>query len=271
MLEARDVHLRRGGRTVLEGVSLGLRPGELVAVVGPNGAGKSSLFAVLAGDLRPERGEALLDGRRLSTFTAAALAAERAALEQTPAIAAPFTVAELVALGMAAVPRAAFDEAALAGRAMAAAGVTALASRPADRLSGGERARAHLARVLAQLWAGRAAGAGQFLLLDEPTASLDLGHQIEAMRAARSEAAAGAGVLAVLHDLNLAAAFADRVVLLCAGRVAAAGTPVEVLEARRLSAVYGAPILVQRSPGSLRIVPDLPRLQGSESKPGGPG
>jgi iron complex transport system ATP-binding protein len=161
-------------------------------------------------------------------------------------------------LGLAAVPRAAVDEAAVAASAMAAAGVAGLAQRRADRLSGGERARAHLARVLAQLWTGRAAGGGRFLLLDEPTASLDLAHQIAVMRVARAEAAAGTGVLAVLHDLNLAAAFADRVLLIAEGRAVAEGLPQAVLEARRLSHVYGAPIAVERGrSGALRITPDL--------------
>jgi iron complex transport system ATP-binding protein len=260
MLEARDVHLSRGGRPVLAGVGLGLRPGELVALVGPNGAGKSSLFAVLAGEIRPDRGSVTLDGRPLADFPAAALAAERAALEQAPSLAAPFSVAELVRLGMAAVPRADIDEGEIAARAMAAAGIAGLAARPADRLSGGERARAHLARVLAQLWAGRAAGGGRLLLLDEPTASLDLAHQVALMAAIRAEALGGAAVLAVLHDLNLAAAFADRTVLLSGGRVAATGASAAVLNARLLSAVYGAPISVERtSGGSLRIVPALPR------------
>ncbi len=140
---------------------------------------------------------------------------------------------------------------------MTAAGIVALAGRAADRLSGGKRARAHLARVLAQLWAGRAAGDGRFLLLDEPTVSLDLGHQVDAMRVARAEAAAGAGVLAVLHDLNLAAAFADRIVLLSEGRIMAAGAPADVLDAGLLSSVYRAPILVQKAQGGLRIIPDL--------------
>lgn len=256
MLEARAVTLRRGGRPVLAGVSLALGPGELVALCGPNGAGKSSLFALLAGEILPDAGAVTLDGRPLADFTAAALAAERAALEQSPSLSAPFTVRQLVALGLAAVPRVALDEAALVARAIAAAGVADLADRPADRLSGGERARAHLARVLAQIWAGRAAGRGRFLLLDEPTASLDIAHQIALMEAARAEAAAGAGVLVVLHDLNLAAAFATRVALLHDGRVEAAGPPAAVFETARLSRVYDTPIIAEATPRGLRIMPE---------------
>jgi len=260
MLEARGVVLTRGGRQVLDRVDVVLRPGELLAVVGPNGAGKSSLFSVLAGELRPASGLALLDGRPMSGLPAATLAAERAALEQAPSLAAPFTVAELVALGMAAVPRAEVDEQALAARALAAVEIAALAERPADRLSGGERARAHLARVLAQLWAGRTGGGGRYLLLDEPTASLDLAHQVAVMRVARGESEAGAGVLAVLHDLNLAAAFADRVLLLDHGSVVAEGTAASVFQGDRLSEVYRATIDVERSAsGNLRILPDYAR------------
>ena len=244
------------GGSCFPALTSALRPGELLALVGPNGAGKSSLFSVLAGELRPHRGAVELEGRPLSAMGAAELAVERAALEQAPSLSAPFTVSALVALGMGAVPRAMVDEAAIAARAMAAAGIAHLAGRPADRLSGGERARAHLARVLAQLWTGRAAGGGRYLLLDEPTASLDIAHQVAVMRVARGEARAGAGVLAVLHDLNLAAGFADRVLLMAGGRAAAEGEPAAVLDAALLSEVYGTPIAVERVAGGRpRVVP----------------
>jgi iron complex transport system ATP-binding protein len=141
---------------------------------------------------------------------------------------------------------------------MAAAGVAPFAARPATALSGGEQARCHLARALAQLSAGRAAGHGRWLLLDEPTASLDLAHQIAVLRTVRAEVGCGAGVLAVLHDLNLAAAFADRVALMAAGRVIDVGPPAQVLTADALSALYRSPIAVERSrTGGLRIVPDI--------------
>ena len=257
MLEARGVSVVRGGRRVLEDVSLKVIPGEFVALCGPNGAGKSSLLAVLAGELRPGMGEASLDGRPLSRLPAAALAAERAVLEQVPSLAAAFTVAALVDLGLSLVPRADIDAGALRERALRAAGVEGLATRAVDRLSGGERARAHLARVLVQLWAGRATGGGRYLLLDEPTASLDIAHQLAVMRAARVEAGAGAGVLCVLHDLNLAAAFADRVVLMQAGRIVADGAPEDALDAQRLSGVYASPIAVERTARGLRVFPEM--------------
>jgi iron complex transport system ATP-binding protein len=257
VLEARDVRLRRSGRLALDGASVTVAPGELVALCGPNGAGKSSLLAVLAGDLRPETSEARIDGEPVAALSPRALALRRAVLEQAPTLAAPFTVAELVALGAELAPLAA-DAAALTRAAMAAAGVAAFADRPATALSGGEQARCHLARALAQLAAGRAAGHGRWLLLDEPTASLDLAHQIAVLRAVRAEVDRGAGVLAVLHDLNLAAAFADRVALMAAGRVVADGPPAQVLTAEALSALYQSPIAVEQGRGgALRIVPDI--------------
>ena len=258
MLEARDVSLRRGGRLALEGVSLAVRPGAVLALCGPNGAGKSSLLALLAGDLRPEIGTVTLDGAALAGLGAEALARLRAVLEQSPSLSAPFPVRDLVALGLGTVPMSPADADAIVGRAMRATGVESLEGRPADRLSGGERARVHLARALAQLEAGRRTGGGRCLLLDEPTASLDLAHQVAVMRAVRAVADEGAGVLAVLHDLNLAGAFADRVALLDRGRVAAEGAPAEVFGAARLSAVYGAPVAVSRtSGGGLRVAPDF--------------
>jgi iron complex transport system ATP-binding protein len=256
MLEARGVCLRRGGRSVLHDVSVSLAPAALVAVVGPNGAGKSSLLGILAGEICPDHGAATLDGRLLQSFSAAELAARRAVLEQSPSVFAPFTVAELVALGTLMVPRASTREPDLVARAMAIADIGDLASRPADRLSGGERARAHFARVLAQVWAGRAAGMGRFLLLDEPTASLDLSHQITLMNAARAASRNGVGVLAVLHDLNLAAAYCDHVVLLANGACVSQGSPRMVFDAARLTAVYRTPVSVSRMPdGQLQILP----------------
>lgn len=258
MLDARGLALTRSGRQVLRDLSLSARPGELLALCGPNGAGKSTLLGMLAGDIRPDVGSIHLDGIPLASLSPRALARRRAALEQAPELAAPFQVRELVMLGLSSMPEIAPRDAALiVARAMQDTGVENMAGRPADRLSGGERARAHLARALAQLAGGRALGHGAgWLLLDEPTASLDLGRQAEAMRAARAAADRGAGVIAALHDLNLAAAFADRVALIAGGALVAFAPPAEALDQELLSSVYAAPVEVRRAAsGALRIVP----------------
>ncbi len=222
----------RGGRTVLSDVSLTLSAGEVVAVVGPNGAGKSTLVGLLAGDLPAAAGTVSLDGRPVGGWRPAELALRRAVLPQETSVAFPFTVAQVVAMGRAPwarTARASEDEEAVA-EAMAATSVTSFAGRTFGTLSGGERARVALARVLAQRT--------PVILLDEPTAALDLRHQDVVLSVVAARAASGAGVLAVLHDLNLAAAYADRVVVVGNGRVLACGAPGSVLTGELLSDVY---------------------------------
>ncbi|MEM9781244.1 MAG: heme ABC transporter ATP-binding protein [Pseudomonadota bacterium] len=257
MLEARSISLRLGGRRVLEGVSIALQPGRVTAVVGPNGAGKSTLLGCLTGALRPESGTVRIDGDDPVALGPAALGLRRAVLDQTPAIAAAFTLAELVELG---IPRriAPADTRRIVARAAAAVGLEDYQTRRVDRLSGGERHRAHMARTLAQLWAGQALGdhgqGGRWLLLDEPTASLDLRHQQAVLRAARDAAAEGAGVLVILHDLTLAAAIADRIAVMDRGRLVAEGTVDEVMTPERLSPVYGIDIAVTEPVPGVRAV-----------------
>lgn len=239
MLAAEAVWLRRGGRPVLQGVSLTVRPGELVAVVGPNGAGKSSLLQLLAGTLAPDRGELRLGDRRLSDWPGEALARRRAVLPQSPSLAFPFTVLEVVLLGRSAWGGDGEANLAAAAWALAETGLAAFAERRYTELSGGERQRVQLARVLAQLGPPRGGEWERYLLLDEPTNNLDLQHQRGLMQTARRLAAGGFGVLAVLHDLNVAALCADRLCLLSEGRVAAAGTAETVLSAEALAGAYG--------------------------------
>lgn len=254
MLEARGLSLSLGRSSVLKDVELRARPGRVLAILGPNGAGKSSLLACLSGALAPTEGVALLDGRPAGKWSPAELALRRAFLEQSPELRAPFTVADLARL---AIPRDLPPESAeaLAASALAQVGLEPLARRVATTLSGGERHRAHLARVLAQLDAGRRLGHSGWLLLDEPTASLDLAHQTTVMAAAARASADGAGVVAVLHDLSLAAAWADDVVLMKSGRVLAAGAPEALLTRETLSALYDAPIGVGRIEGALVVAP----------------
>lgn len=262
MLEARGLTLRLGGRLVLDRADFAARPGEVTAVVGPNGAGKSTLLACLSGALRPE-GAVRMAGVDPASATPAELARLRAVLEQTPALGAPFPVRALAAL---AIPReiAPDDADRIVRVALDRMGLTRFAERPATELSGGERHRAHMARALAQLAAGRLLGGGRWLLLDEPTASLDLAHQSAAMRAARAAAQDGAGVVAVLHDLGLAAAFADRVAVMQAGRIVADGPPRAIFTPERLSQVYGLPVAVADIAGALTVAPlhNPPNQQG---------
>ena len=255
MLEAEGISVRLSGRTVLQDINLQVTPGEIVAIVGPNGAGKSTLLSCLSGALVPAGGAVRIDGEAPAGLSAAELARRRAVLEQTPECGLPFRLCDLVGLAIpAAVPPAEAHH--IATAAMAALEIGALAERNLDQLSGGERHRAHMARALAQLAAGRYFGGGRWLLLDEPTASLDLRHQASVLKAARRAAAEGAGVLAVLHDLTLAAAAADRIAIIHAGRLAVTGTPREVLVPERLSRIYGLPITVlESSPDKLAVIP----------------
>lgn len=236
--------VRRGERVVLDGVDLEVRVGEVLALVGPNGAGKSTLLAALAGDHPVAAGEVTVGDRPLAEFSAAALARRRAVLPQQHAVGFAFTALQVVRMGRAVwarTDRSREDETTVAA-ALAEADVTHLAHRPFPALSGGERARVALARVLAQ--------DTQTLLLDEPTAALDLGHQETVMQVVRGRADAGTAVVVVLHDLNLAAAYADRVCVLAGGRVAADGPPAQVLTGELLTRVYHYPVRVHPHPGT---------------------
>lgn len=247
------------GRVVLEGVSLEVRQGEVLALVGPNGAGKSTLLAVLSGERRPDAGAVTLDGRPLGEFAPLELARRRAVLTQENGLSFPFRVREVIEMGRspwARTPELDDDDRALA-EAAAQADVVHLLDRRFTELSGGERARVSLARVLAQQTG--------IVLLDEPTAALDLRHQEDVLAIARRLAAAGRAVVVVLHDLSLAGAVADRVGLLSAGRLVALGSPREVLTASGLSAVYGVEVEVLDRDGTLLVVPLRARPAGNQT------
>jgi iron complex transport system ATP-binding protein len=252
-LAAYDVTVRPGAAPapILDDADLELHAGEVHALVGPNGAGKSTLFGVLAGDILPASGVVDLDGAPLASIPPKDLARQRAVLLQQNAVAFAFTVEQVVRMGRAPwarTPREETDDESVAA-AMAATDITALRDRTVRSLSGGERARVALARVLAQ-------DAG-ILLLDEPTAALDLRHQEDVLRLTRDRAAAGAAVALVVHDLNAALAYSDRATLLSRGRVVATGAPAEVLTAERIEDVYGQPVDILTHPvtGTGVVVP----------------
>jgi iron complex transport system ATP-binding protein len=243
-LVAERVSVSIDGAHLLTDVSFTAAPGRVHSLIGPNGAGKSTLLGVLAGDRRPDRGRVLLRDRPLEDWPLRELARARAVLTQEHGVTFSFRSREIVEMGRhpwARTPAEDDDEREI-DRAMAVTDVAHLADRPVTHLSGGEKARVALARVLAQR--------ASVLLLDEPTAALDLRHQEDVLRLARTQAAEGDAVVVVLHDLNLAAAYSDEITLLRHGRVAAHGTPAEVLTAERIEDVYGQPVEVVEHPRS---------------------
>lgn len=245
MLRTQNLHIRRGRKLVLTDITLELRPGEVLGVLGPNGAGKSTLLGALGGELHADRPSVWLDDRELREWTGARRAQRLAVLPQVSTLDFAFCVEEVV--GMGRLPhqsgRVRDDEIVLA--ALHAADAGHLMGRSYLALSGGERQRVHLARVLAQLWPGEA---GQTLLLDEPTSMLDPLHQHTTLQAVREFADRGAAVLVILHDLNLAARYCDRLLLLEGGRPVALDTPERVLRPEPLKAVFGLDVLVQQHP-----------------------
>lgn len=239
-LVAQGVCVMAGTALLVHDVDLHLPAGEVGVLLGPNGAGKSTLLSVLAGLRRPQAGMVRIDGQPLTAQSAAELARRRSMLAQDTSVAFDFKVRELVELGR--YPHRLHpsrDESDIVNQAMACADVTHLADRQAQGLSGGERARVQLARALAQVWEAPADDASRWLLLDEPTAALDLRHQHETLATVRRWAREqGTGVLAVLHDLNLALRYADRVWVLDHGRLQAAGHPAKVLTPDLLQRVW---------------------------------
>lgn len=245
-LALHDAVLLRGGRRVLNRVSLSLAPGEVVGVLGANGAGKSSLVGALAGDLTLQAGRALLAGQPIAKCSLAQLARQRAVLVQQTALPFDLRVSDIVRMG--AYPFAGLGAAALArvvNEALALAGLPDMHDRHYLDLSGGEQQRVQYARVLVQCRAAREPGDSRYLLLDEPTASQDPAHQQHVLRVASGLAhVERVGVLVVLHDVNLAARWCNRILLLAGGQCVAEGTPAAVLTPVNLQRVYGVPALV---------------------------
>lgn len=253
-LVAESVHLMRGGRRVLQDVNLRARPGRVLVLIGPNGAGKSSLLSVLAGLLAPSLGSVTLDGCVLTRWAPDALARRRAMLSQQVQLGFAFRADEVVQLGRSPHVPGRERDGDIVDAALRAAHAWHLRERLYPQLSGGEKQRVQLARVLAQVWDARDSPA--WLLLDEPEAGLDIAHQHFILQRARAMAQQGFGVIAVLHDLNLAARYADEVALLAQGRVLRHGSPRHALDPEVLSTVYGLPLRRERiEHGGWMLVP----------------
>ena len=246
-----------GGKDVLRGVSFELRPGEVLGLLGRNGVGKTTLLRAAAGVLEPSGGDVRLGGRKLSAYSRRELARAIAVVPQDLHVPFPFRAGEVVLMGRAPhQPLFGFDGDRDVDRVLAAMermGVSELADRPIFELSGGERQLVMFARALAQ--------EPELLLLDEPTAFLDLRHRLEVLQVVRELASQGRSALVVSHDLGLAARACDRLLLLAGGRVAASGPPREVLTPEVLRRVFGIDAeLVGAPDGSLLVVPRLTPL-----------
>jgi iron complex transport system ATP-binding protein len=256
LLETRGLVVRYGrGRPALDGVTCAARGGDLLAVVGPNGSGKTTLVRVISGLLRPESGEVTVDGRPLARWKRAELAGALAVVSQGETVTFPLRVDETVMLGRYArlgplASPGSGDHAAVA-QALARCDVAGLAGRTIDTLSGGEWQRVRLARALAQ--------EPRILVLDEPTTSLDVRHEMELFELVRRLVDVGLAGLVITHHINLAARYADRILLLSAGRVAAEGSPETVLREETLRAVFDWPVAVTAwGDGSPQVVPLRP-------------
>ncbi|MBM1170538.1 ABC transporter ATP-binding protein [Microvirga arabica] len=253
-LEISSLSVDLGIRRVLQGIDLSLEPGRLTALIGPNGAGKTTLLRAMAGLVRPSAGEVALNGIAVARMGASERARSIAYLPQGGGVAWPLPVASVVALGR--LPhREEPDRLPAHGReAVAAAllsvGLRGFETRPATALSGGERARMLLARAFATQ--------APVLLADEPVAALDPRHQLIVLDGLKAHARAGATVVAILHDLNLAARFADRIVLLDQGKHEASGPPEAVLTEARLASSFGIRASVATEEGRLLVVPHSP-------------
>jgi iron complex transport system ATP-binding protein len=256
-LSMRGIEVALGGSPVLRGVDLDVHRGEVLALVGPNGAGKSTLLAVASGDLDADAGSVSLLGEDLAGLAPRRAARLRSVLLQEQRVAFGFTGYEVVEMGRTPWyrhPEEDRDEIAI-DLAMKRTDVTAFAERRYPTLSGGEKSRVSLARVLAQ--------ESLVVLLDEPTAALDIRHQEQVLSTARDLARTGASIVVVLHDLSLAAAWSDRICLMAHGGIRALGTPREVLVAQVLGEVYQHPLEVVEHAGGLLVVPRRTHLAGA--------
>jgi len=240
MLRTDKVSFSYSGHTVVDSVTLAVEPGQVIAILGPNGAGKTTLFKLLSGSVQPDNGKVTLDDRPLNAYPTEALARRRSVLPQVSQLGFNFTVREVVEMGR--LPHAKVDknvdEEAIVDLALKQADITQFADRHYLSLSGGERQRVQLARALAQVWPDEKIKEGRYLLLDEPTNNLDISHQHACLREARNLAAKGVGVACILHDFNLALAYADTCVVLYDGMVRAAGPIAKALTAEVVSDVF---------------------------------
>lgn len=250
-----NLQIKQGGKVILDGVNLRVSPGQVTAVVGPSGAGKSTLLRALAGEVRPSGGRVGIGPHELREIPIAKMARVRAVLPQDSSLNFPFKALDVVLMGRAphnsGMERP--EDIDIARRAMAYSRISHLEERDFATLSGGERQRVHFARALAQIWPN-GTQTPMYLLLDEPTAHLDMAFAQALMGGAAHLTTNNIGVLGVFHDLNLAAQYADHVVVMRAGRLFTEGTPAEVFQPDKLRQAFGWDAITIQHPTTGRPV-----------------
>ncbi len=257
MLRVARASVLIGNRAILDDVSLRLAPGSVTAIIGPNGAGKSTLLGVCSGTLKPNPGSVHIGETELRELSVKEAARRRAVMPQDVTVAFPFTVRDVVAMGRTPWGTPAKEDADIVTATLQQCELEEFAEREITSLSGGERARAAHARVIAQATPITRASV---ILLDEPTAAMDIAHAEATMQLLRTLARQGAAIGIVVHDLDAAASYADEVVLMSQGRVRASGPPDQVCTARVLSEVYETPIDVVEYAEGVRVLPRRPAL-----------
>ena len=257
-MTAENISYDIAGIDLVKDVSLTVKPGEVLAIIGPNGAGKSTFLKLLSGEIKPSAGSITLEQTDIRNWSKLDYARKRAVMPQSTIIAFPFTVFEVVLLGRSPHIRGVEDERdqAIALDAMQMTEVRELAMRYYDTLSGGEKQRVQFARVLTQIWDDEQIHT-RYLFLDEPVAGMDPAHQHEALKIAREFSRREVGVLVVLHDINLAAMYADRIAVFHGGVLYHCGKPDQVLTEPLIKEVFGLDVMLQNHPtwGCSMVIP----------------
>ena len=249
-IKSNNVDITLGGRDILNNISVEIAAGEITTVIGPNGAGKSTLLKALAGDIKPDKGNIFYDCKNLIDINIQERAFTRSVMSQLQPIAFDFSVREIIEMGW--IDRGQSDYAEEFENAVMdivlECGVENLIHRNFNTLSGGEQRRIHFARTLLQLWRPSDAKDPKYLLLDEPTANLDLTYEVKMLNIIKEVSKEGLGVMLVLHDLNLAAKYSDKIILLSNGKMVKIGSPKDVLKAELLSVIYDIDIKIKEDP-----------------------
>ena len=252
-LNLKSINLKLDDRQILKNVSLEINEGEIVSVIGPNGAGKSTLLNVLTGDISPDSGDTIYDNKQLNKISIQERAFTRSVMSQMQTLVFNFNVKDVIEMGWLQRGNSDFSS----NFSMAFEAVTTecnvnnLVHRKFNSLSGGEQRRVHFARTLLQLWRPSQSNDPRYLLLDEPTANLDLSSEMLLMNILKARASSNVGILVILHDLNLASHFADKIAIMKDGEIKAFGKPEEVMTDDFLTSIYEVPIKVKYDP--LRI------------------